>query len=118
MSDWNETQPIYLQIRELILKRILSGDISEGEAIPSVRQVAAAERINPLTVSRAFQLLVDEGLIEKRRGLGMFVSEGARARGLERERNRFLTQEWPETVRRMRSLNLDVADLLQPEQNR
>jgi GntR family transcriptional regulator len=116
MNDWNDTQPIYLQIRELILNRILSGDIDEGEPIPSVRQVAAQERINPLTVSKAFGLLVHEGLVEKRRGLGMFVAAGARHKGLTRERERFLSQEWPDIMNRIRTLDLQVEDLLREVQ--
>ena len=77
MHEWHDNEPIYQQLRTTVLHRILAGTLAEGEAVPSVRQVATTERINPLTVSRAYQLLVDEGLLEKRRGLGLFVTTGA-----------------------------------------
>lgn len=115
MSDWQDNQPIYLQLRQLVLSRILSGSLPEGEAIPSVRQVASDERINPLTVTKAYQLLVDEGLIEKRRGLGMFVTAGAQDRALAQERQRFLRQEWPQTLARIHELKLNPKQLLSGE---
>ena len=113
MSDWDESTPIYLQVRRRVLERILQGAFSEGEAIPSVRQVAADEKINPITVSKAYQLLVDENLLEKRRGLGMFVTEGAQALALQQEREQFIDNEWPEILKRLASLDLDVSDLPQ-----
>lgn len=115
MSDWNDNQPIYLQLRQLVLSRILSGSLPEGEAVPSVRQVASDERINPLTVTKAYQLLVDEGLIEKRRGLGMFVTGGAKEKALEQERQRFLREEWPQTMARIQELKLNPKKLLSGE---
>ena len=115
MHEWKDNEPIYLQLRQLVLSQILSGSLPEGEAVPSVRQVASQERINPLTVSKAYQTLVDEGLLEKRRGLGMFVNEGARAQALERERQRFLSQEWPATLARIENLQLDAEHLLSGE---
>jgi GntR family transcriptional regulator len=114
MGDWKDNEPIYLQLRQLVIERILRGSIGEGEAVPSVRLVAADERINPITVSRAYQMLVDEGLLEKRRGLGMYVAEGARAAALEQERRRFLAEEWPATLARIQTLGLEVAALPLP----
>lgn len=113
MQDWDESTPIYLQLRSRVVRSILSGSLPEGEAVPSVRQVAAVEKINPLTISKAYQLLVDEGLLEKRRGLGMFVCSGARALALEQERQAFLSDEWPRVRRRIDDLGLDVEQLLQ-----
>ena len=110
--DWNDNQPIYLQVRDRIVAMILEGQLGEGEALPSVRNLAAECRINPITVSKGYQQLVDEGLVEKRRGLGMFVAAGAAPRLLEYERDRFLNEEWPDTVARLRRLGLDVRDLL------
>ena len=112
MGDWNDNEPIYLQLRSVILRQILTGALPEGKAVPSVRQVAGDERINPLTVSKAYQLLVDEDLLEKRRGLGMFVTTGAQSRALEQERERFLSAEWPATLERIRALQLDPKSLL------
>ena len=116
MSDWDDTIPIYLQLRSTVVQRILSGSLAEGEAVPSVRQVAGEEKINPLTVSKAYQMLVDEELLEKRRGLGMFVCAGARTRALEQEREAFLRDEWPKVRERIRSLGLDAGELLRGEQ--
>lgn len=112
MTDWDNSTPIYQQLRTLVASRILGGQLPEGEAIPSVRQVASDERINPLTVSRAYQLLVDEGLLEKRRGLGMFVTAGAKATALMQERERFLRDEWPQVRARIAELGLDIETLL------
>lgn len=111
MSDWDESTPIYLQVRRRVLERILQGAFLEGEAIPSVRQVAADEKINPITVSKAYQMLVDEDLVEKKRGLGMYVKDGARKRALEQERSTFLDEEWPRVLDRLQSLELDVKAL-------
>ncbi len=115
MSDWRDNEPIYLQLRQLVVSRILSGALPEGESIPSVRQVASDERINPLTVTKAYQMLVEEGLLEKRRGLGMFVTAGAQKLALGQERTRFLSEEWPQTIARIRELQLDPAQLLSGE---
>ena len=115
MTQWDDSQPIYLQLRLLVLRRILSGSLAEEEALPSIRQVAADLRINPLTVSRAYQRLTEEGLIYKRRGLGMFVSAGARERALDAERERFLQHEWPELRRRIAELELGIDDLFRGE---
>ena len=111
MNRWHDDSPIYLQLRQLVVQRILTGSLAEGEAVPSVRQVAADEKINPITVSKAYQMLVDEELLEKRRGLGMFVSEGAQGRALAQERTVFLEQEWPRVLARVHALGLDLTDL-------
>lgn len=111
MTQWDDSQPIYQQLRQLVVSRILTGALGEGDALPSVRQVAADMRVNPLTVSKAYQLLVDEDLVHKRRGLGMFVSEGARDRALVQERHRFLTEEWPLLRARIADLGLDLDAL-------
>lgn len=111
MDQWEDNQPIYRQLRGTVLHRILHGTLAEGEAVPSVRQVAADQRVNPITVSKAYQLLVDEGLLEKRRGLGMYVCVGAQALALAQERRHFLSQEWPRLLERINALDLQVADL-------
>lgn len=113
MSDiWNDSQPIYRQLYERILMLILQGEIPEGEALPSVRQLSADYQINHLTVAKSYQALVEEGLVEKRRGMGMFVLPGARERLLEREREKFLTQELPELVQRSLQLGIDESALV------
>jgi GntR family transcriptional regulator len=113
MSNWDDNIPIYLQLRSTVVQRIVSGSLGEGEMVPSVRQVAAEEKINPLTVSKAYQMLVDEELLEKRRGLGMFVQTGAQAKALEQERAKFLQQEWPRVRLRMQTLGLDAKQMLE-----
>ena len=112
MQDWDENTPIYLQLRSTVVRRILSGSLPEGDAVPSVRAVAAEEKINPLTISKAYQMLVEEGLLEKRRGLGMFVCAGARELALAQERQVFLSDEWPKVRRRIDDLALDLRELL------
>ncbi len=112
MNAWDDTVPIYLQLRARVVQHILSGTLAEGQAVPSVRQVAGDEKINPITVSKAYQMLVDEALLEKRRGLGMFVCQGAKAKALEQEREAFLRQEWPKVCARIESLGLNPAQLL------
>ncbi len=112
MSDrWDDNQPIYWQLRERTVAAILDGTLAEGEPLPSVRQVAVDFQINPLTVSKAYQSLVDDALVEKRRGVGMFVVEGARERLLESERNHFLDEEWPRIAKRIEKLGLGPEDL-------
>lgn len=112
MDLLDDNQPIYLQLRQRVINRILTGDLAAGEALPSVRAVAGSERVNPLTVSKAYQLLVDEGLVQKRRGLGMYVSDDARDRALASERKRFLENEWPRITARIDHLGLDLKKLL------
>ncbi|MCH8861312.1 MAG: GntR family transcriptional regulator [Proteobacteria bacterium] len=110
--DWKEDQPIYRQLRDKVASAILEGSLKEGEALPSVRNVAMEMQINPLTASKAYQELVSQELVEKRRGLGMFVIEGARAKLLQGERKRFLEEEWPEIVARIQALEMDIDDLV------
>jgi len=108
---WDDNQPIYWQLRQQTVAAILDGTLREGDAVPSVRQVAVDFQINPLTVSKAYQSLVDDELVEKRRGVGMFVTEGARNRLLATEREKFLQQEWPRIAERITQLGLDLHDL-------
>jgi GntR family transcriptional regulator len=109
---WNEDQPIYRQLRDRVVAMILEEVLVEGDALPSVRNVAAEYRLNPLTVLKGYQELVDEELVEKKRGRGMFVNEGALKMLLKAERERFLEKEWPQVVATIKRLHLDVADLL------
>ncbi len=109
---WNDSAPIYRQLRERVVAMILDGALHEGDPLPSVRQVAADFQINPLTVSKAYQELVDEQLVEKRRGLGMYVVEGAREALLKSERERFLREEWPLLFARLKRMGLDLKILL------
>lgn len=109
---WNEDQPIYRQLRDRVVAMILEEVLVEGDALPSVRNVAAEYRLNPLTVLKGYQELVDEGLVEKKRGRGMFVNEGALVMLLKAERERFLEKEWPKVVATIQRLHLDTADLL------
>ncbi|MCG6872315.1 MAG: GntR family transcriptional regulator [Gammaproteobacteria bacterium] len=111
-SGWNDKQPIYLQIRDRIVALILEGRLAEGEAVPSVRSFAGEFKINPITVSKGYQQLSEEGLVEKRRGLGMFVADGARQRLRDSEREQFLNEEWPEIQTRIQRLGLKARDLL------
>lgn len=109
---WNDNTPIYRQLQQRVVAMILDGVLTEGDPLPSVRQVAADYQVNPLTVSKAYQELVDQQLVEKRRGLGMFVVEGARATLLKSERERFLSEEWPKLHARLQRLGLDLKALL------
>lgn len=110
---WNDNAPIYRQLKERIVVMMLDGQLRPGDALPSVRQIAADYQLNPITVSRAYQELADESLVEKRRGLGMYVTEGATGKLLASERERFLREEWPAMVERIQRLGLQVEDLLQ-----
>lgn len=110
--DWKEDQPIYRQLRDKVASAILEGSLKEGEALPSVRNVAVEMQINPLTASKAYQELVSQELVEKRRGLGMFVIKGARAKLLQGEKKKFLEEEWPEIVARIQALEMDIDDLV------
>lgn len=109
---WNEDQPIYRQLRDRVVAMILEGVLKDGDALPSVRNVAAEYRLNPLTVLKGYQELVDEGLVEKKRGRGMFVNEGARKKLLKAERRRFIDKEWPNVLATIERLGLDASDLL------
>ncbi len=110
--QWDESQPIYRQLRDRVVAMILEGALKEGDALPSVRSVAADFRVNPLTVLKGYQQLVDEQLVEKRRGLGMFVSHGAAKALMKDERQRFLEDEWPKVLASIQRLGLSAAELL------
>ncbi|MCZ6912946.1 MAG: GntR family transcriptional regulator [Proteobacteria bacterium] len=109
---WNEDLPIYRQLRDRVVAMILEGVLSDGDALPSVRNVAAEYRLNPLTVLKGYQELVDEGLVEKKRGRGMFINDGAHKQLLKDERQRFVQKEWPKIVETINRLGLDPDDLL------
>jgi GntR family transcriptional regulator len=110
--EWNDSQPIYRQLRDRVVAMILEGVLKEGDPLPSVRNVAAEHRVNPLTVLKGYQELVDEGLVETRRGRGMFVNDGARAKLLRGERERFLGEEWPRIYANIQRLGLRPEELL------
>jgi GntR family transcriptional regulator len=111
-SHWNDSQPIYRQLRDRMVAMILEGVLTDGDALPSVRNMAAEFSLNPLTVLKGYQQLVDEGLVEKRRGRGMFVTTGARAELTRGERQRFLDTEWPRVLETIHRLGLDPKDLV------
>ncbi len=111
-THWNDSQPIYWQLKERTAAMILDGTLGEGEALPSVRTVASEFQLNPITVSKSYQALVDEGLVEKHRGLGMFVCKGAHKKLLTSERDKFLNQSWPATLNQIGQLGLDIKKLL------
>lgn len=110
--NWNDNQPIYRQLRDKVVAMILEDVLKDGDALPSVRNVAAEYRLNPLTVLKGYQELVDDELVEKKRGLGMFVTAGAKTKLLKNERHRFLDQEWPLVVASIDRLGLSLKDLL------
>lgn len=109
---WNDTQPIYRQLRDRVVAMILEDVVGDGDALPSVRQVAAEYQLNPLTVMKGYQSLVDEDLVEKKRGKGMYVKTGAKALLLSDERSRFLQETWPDVAATIRRLNLSLEELL------
>lgn len=109
--EWNDGQPIYRQLRDRVVHMILDGVLHEGDPLPSVRTVAAENRVNPLTVLKAYQELVDEELVETRRGLGMFVNAGARDLLLKGERQKFLDDEWPRVAATIERLGLTAKEL-------
>ncbi len=111
VTQWNDSQPIYWQLKERTIAMILDGTLAEGDALPSVRSVASEFQLNPITVSKSYQALVDEGLVEKRRGLGMFVCEGARRQLMDSERRKFIDEEWPATLERIAQLGLELEAL-------
>jgi len=108
-------KPVYVRLRETIADAILAGKYGDGDSLPSVRALAAEEQANPLTVAKAYQGFQDEGLIVVKRGVGMFVAPGARARLRDSERSRFVSEEWPEIRARMKRLGLDPAELIERE---
>ena len=112
MSQFNDKEPIFLQIRQRIAEMILKKAVGEGEPLPSVRQIATDLQVNPLTVTKAYDGLVDIGVVESRRGMGMFVNPGARGKLLSHERQRFMAEDWPRIVAQIKALELDPATLL------
>jgi GntR family transcriptional regulator len=114
-ANWNDGQPIYRQLRDRVVAMILEGELKEGDPLPSVRSVAAEYRLNPLTVLKGYQQLVDEQLVEKRRGRGMFVNNGARAMLLKGERQKFLEDEWPKIHATIARLGFKAEELLAQE---
>lgn len=111
-NDWNNNAPIYRQLKDRIIGMLLDGLLKPGDALPSVRQIAADFQLNPITVLRAYQELADETLVEKRRGIGMYVTDGAHEKLLASERERFMSEEWPAMLERIRRLGLSTVDLL------
>jgi len=111
--QWDESVPIYRQLRDRVVAMILDGELKDGDPLPSVRSVAADYRLNPLTVLKGYQQLVDENLVEKRRGRGMFVTPGARQSLMKDERQRFLEEEWPKVYATIQRLGLSAALLLE-----
>ena len=117
-SEWNDGQPIYRQLRDRVVAMILDGVLKEGDPLPSVRNVAAEYRVNPLTVLKGYQELVDEQLVETKRGLGMFVTAGARNQLLQGERQKFLAQEWPRIAEKIQRLGITPKQLLKAAASR
>ena len=116
--EWNDSQPIYRQLRDRVIAMILDRVLNEGDPLPSVRNVAAEYRVNPLTVLKAYQELVDDQFVESRRGLGMFVKQGARNLLLSGERQKFLAEEWPRVYATIQRLGLKPEELLAVAANR
>ena len=116
--EWSDSQPIYRQLRDRVVAMILDGVLKEGDPLPSVRNVAAEYRVNPLTVLKGYQQLVDEELVESKRGLGMFVKAGARNLLLRKERQKFLREEWPRVQATIERLGLKPEELLDARRNR
>jgi GntR family transcriptional regulator len=117
-GEWNDSQPIYRQLRDRVVALILDGVLKEGDPLPSVRNVAAEYRVNPITVLKGYQQLVDEQLVEKKRGLGMFIRPGARKLLLAGERQRFLAEQWPRVYATIQRLGLTPQELLDAAVNR
>jgi len=115
---WSDDLPIYRQLRDRVVAMILEGVLVDGDALPSVRNVAAEYRLNPLTVLKGYQELVDEGLVEKKRGRGMFINEGAQDQLLKDERRRFIEKEWPTVLQTIERLGLDAAELLRQQEQK
>jgi GntR family transcriptional regulator len=113
-AEWNDSQPIYRQVRERVVALILDGVLKEGDPLPSVRTVATDSRVNPITVLKGYQQLVDEELVETKRGRGMFIKPGARNLLLEGERQKFLAEQWPRVYATIQRLGLTPEELLKP----
>jgi DNA-binding transcriptional regulator YhcF (GntR family) len=116
--EWNDSQPIYRQLRDRVVAMILEGALHEGDPLPSVRTVAADYRVNPLTVLKGYQQLVDEELVESKRGRGMFVKDGARDLLMQSERQKFIEEEWPRIRATIERLGLSAEELLKPKEER
>jgi GntR family transcriptional regulator len=112
MGEWNDSQPIYRQLRDRVVALILDGVLKEGDPLPSVRNVATEYRLNPITVLKSYQELVEQEIVEKKRGLGMFVKAGARDLLLKGEREKFLAEEWPRVYATIQRLGLKAKELL------
>ncbi len=110
--QWNDKEPIYLQLKDQIRDMILTGDLKEGDSLPSVRQVAMDYKVNPITVSKSYQLLVEEELVEKKRGLGMFVQEGASKKLQFNENEQFIKEDWPKILIKIKHLSVDTNQLI------
>ncbi|MCX7544451.1 GntR family transcriptional regulator [Marinicella gelatinilytica] len=110
---WNDSQPIYLQLAEQIKDLILNDDVGTGEALPSVRQLAVDYQVNPITVSKSYQILVDEALVEKKRGLGMFVSSNAKNILKQEQRQAFINHQWPQVLQKIEQLDIDIDSLIE-----
>ena len=117
-GQWNDSQPIYRQLRDRVVAMILDGVLKEGDPLPSVRNVAAEYRLNPITVLKGYQQLVEEGLVETKRGLGMFINSGARKLLLQGERQRFLEEQWPRISATIQRLGLTPKELLKHSSTR
>ncbi len=115
--EWNDSQPIYRQLRDRVVAMILDGELKEGDPLPSVRTVAAEYRVNHLTVLKGYQQLVDEQLVESRRGRGMFINAGARSLLLQGERRKFLAEQWPRVQAAIQRLGLTAEELLEAPTN-
>lgn len=115
--NWNNKEPIYLQLRDRLVELIMDGVLQEGDALPSVRQISSEQRINPVTVSKAIQILVDNELVEKRRCLGMYVVTGAKDKLATQEKAKFLDEEWPQIAERIERLGLGLNELLGGNKN-
>jgi GntR family transcriptional regulator len=111
--EWNDSQPIYRQLRDRVVAMILDGVLKEGDPLPSVRNVAAEYRVNPITVLKGYQQLVEEQLVESRRGLGMFINAGAHDLLLQAERQRFMAEQWPRVYATIQRLGLTPKELLE-----
>ena len=111
--EWNDSQPIYRQLRDRVVAMILDGVLKEGDPLPSVRNVAAEYRVNPITVLKGYQQLVDEGLVESRRGRGMFINAGARELLLQAERRKFIAEQWPRISATIQRLGLTPQELVE-----
>lgn len=110
--NWNDSQPIYLQLADQIKDMILNGDVAAGDALPSVRQLAMDYQVNPITVSKSYQILVDDNLVSKKRGLGMFVSDQAQVILQQQQRQDFIQKQWPDVLQKIEQLNIDTDALI------